>query len=263
MILVLGGTLEGREIAFLLYGKGYDVLLTVVSSHGAAMVPPGTPIEVLVGELDGPSLKQLVLDRQAKVIVDATHPYAAVISENALRVGKDTGIPYIRFERKQAALDVESSRIRRVSDYQDAARLAFGLGNIVFLTIGSKNIVPFITEGRKTEKRVIARVLPDPVVIRQCFDSGLKTKDIIAVQGPFSEEMNAAMLKEYKAEVLVTKDSGSTGGTDTKLAAASRLDLPVILISRPGIGIAPQENTLLVEDIDQVLKQISLIYPNS
>ncbi len=262
MILVLGGTVEGRELAVILHEKGYKVLLTVVSGHGAAMVPPGTPIEVLVDKLDDHDLKQLVQDREAKVIVDATHPYASTITDNAQRAAADAGILYIRFERKQAAADIDNPLIHRTASYPEAARVAFGLGNTVFLTIGSKNIGPFVDEGRNSPKRVVARVLPDPVIIQQCLDSGLRAKDIIAVQGPFSEEMNIAMLKEFKAEVLVTKDSGSNGGTNTKLAAAFRLGLPVVLVSRPEIKGSLPDNGIVIDDIDQVVKKVTLLLSN-
>lgn len=233
MILVLGGTLEGREITGLLAGRGARVLTTVASGYGAEMLSPHIPAEVLVGQLDAGALDRLVTEREVKLIIDATHPYAREITGTAWAVAKRKGIPYIRYERPPADPAVNNDRIYRVIDYNEAAAMAARLGETIFLTIGSRNLAPFIRVGREQAKRIVARVLPDAAVLAECTAMGLAPADIIAVQGPFSEAMNLAMFREYKAAVLVTKDSGKTGGTDTKLAAAASLGLPVVIVARP------------------------------
>lgn len=244
MILVLGGTREGREIAAALAGENHEVIITVVSGYGAEMIPAGSRIEVLVGRLDADELKGLISGRDISLIVDATHPYASVITETAWNTAKLSGIPYIRYERPAALIDHGGSLLHRVESYQKAAELAVSLGDTIFLTIGSKNLAPFIKMARENARRVVARVLPDPQVLTECLAAGLGSPNIVAVQGPFSYEMNLAMFSEYKAGVLVTKDSGHTGGTDTKVKAAAQLGIPVIVIERPGVRGMPVTDSI-------------------
>ena len=80
-----------------------------------------------------------------------------------------------------------------------------------------------------------ARVLPTAEVLNQCENFGLTPKQIVAMQGPFSTELNVELFKHAKAEVIVTKNSGKIGGADTKLEAAKILNLPVVMIARPKI----------------------------
>ncbi|PKM81080.1 MAG: precorrin-6A reductase [Firmicutes bacterium HGW-Firmicutes-14] len=261
MILVLGGTLEGREIANDLAARGYSVLLTVVSGYGVEMVPREAPFEVLAGELDAGALERLITEKSIKLIVDATHPYAARITEIAWETAGRKGIRYIRYDRPPVAGEsagiTESggktecgSMAFRAGSYGEAAELAVTLGDTVFLTIGSRNLEPFVRAGKVSGKRIVARVLPDAKVLEQCSVLGFPPRDIIAVQGPFSMELNLAMLKEYGADVLVTKDSGSVGGTDKKLAAAARLGIPVVIVARPDYSGIP-----VTGKIREVLRQ--------
>ncbi|MHB9093979.1 MAG: precorrin-6A reductase [Eubacteriales bacterium] len=256
MILILGGTLEGREIADAVARLGFKALVTVVSGYGAEMIPQNTPVEVLVGRLDSLELEQLIRDRGIQLIVDATHPYAYVITETAWKTAQANCIPYIRYERPPVSNETNDPGVYRVKSYGEAAELSTTLGETVFLTIGSKNLEPFLKAGKVRGSRVVARVLPDAKVLEQCSALGIASRDIIAVQGPFSLEMNLAMLREYGAGVLVTKDSGHTGGTDTKLAAAARLNIPVVIVSRPESGNGPVTDNI-PEILDLVKKMIS------
>ena len=79
------------------------------------------------------------------------------------------------------------------------------------------------------------RLLPTAKVIAECTELGFSPKNIVALQGPFSTELNIALYRQYEADVIVTKNSGEVGGTDTKLEAAKALGLPVVMIDRPKI----------------------------
>ena len=80
---------------------------------------------------------------------------------------------------------------------------------------------------------LVSRVLPTAEVIALCEGLGLSPKQIVAMQGPFSQALNREMFRQYRADVIVTKNSGAIGGTDTKIAAAVELGLPVVVIDRP------------------------------
>ena len=77
-------------------------------------------------------------------------------------------------------------------------------------------------------------------------------KDIIALQGPFTREFNREMFRQYGADVIITKNSGTIGGTDTKFSAADDLGLPVILVDKPAIKY---DN--LAVDFDTVIKFVA------
>jgi len=254
MILVLGGTLEGREIAGALAGEGHEVLVTVVSGYGAVMIPPDLAVEVLVKQLDAEEITDIITCRGIRLIIDATHPYARKITDTAWNTARLNDIPYIRYERPPVTAGKEDDMIYRAGSYEEAADLATGLGKTVFLAIGSRNLGPFVSPGREAGSRIVARVLPDAQVMEQCAAAGINPKDIIAVQGPFSLEMNMAMFREYGAEVLVTKDSGTTGGTDAKLEAAARMGIPVVIVTRPEYKGIPVTDRL--EDILRMARQI-------
>ena len=90
-------------------------------------------------------------------------------------------------------------------------------GNIL-LTTGSKELGKFtaLTDGGE---RIYARVLSLPSVMETCKGYGFEGKHLIGMQGPFSMELNAAMLRQYDCRYLVTKDTGKAGGFQEKIAA--------------------------------------------
>ena len=252
MIVVLAGTRDGRELAQELSDQGYEVLLSVVSSYGAELVQ-AAQLPVRTGALDEAGLKQLLLDQAVSVVVDASHPYAANVSANAIAACRQSRIPYIRYERPQAQLPLYK-RLHTTATAGEAARAAAALGQVVFLTTGSRTLETFTTESALQRHRIIARVLPDPAVISQCLELGLQPRDIVAMEVPFSHEMNVAMFRHYQSEVIVTKDSGQAGGTDTKITAAIELNLPLIIITRPTVsyGVAGHSTEQIIQYIQEV-----------
>ena len=103
----------------------------------------------------------------------------------------------------------------------------------MFLTTGSRNLERFVKAPALKDCTLIARVLPTAEVVELCEKLGLTPAQIIAMQGPFSREMNRSMYEKYGADVIVTKNSGMVGGTDEKFQAAEDLGLPVVVIDRP------------------------------
>ena len=116
---------------------------------------------------------------------------------------------------------------------QRAAEMAVGLGKTVFLTTGSHSLPLFRAAAAGRDCRLIARVLPQPEVIADCIANGFSPADIIAAQGPFSQELNRELFRAYGADVMVTKNSGAIGGTDAKIAAAIELGLIIVVVQRP------------------------------
>jgi len=251
VILVLGGTSEGRDLAAQLQERGHRTLLTTVSGYGGDLAKQSGVSEVRVGRLDGDRLEELIGTGEVTAVVDATHPHAAQISRLAMGTCRDLGVDYYRFERPASPLP-DNPLIHVTGSYREAAKCASGLGSVIFLTIGSRHLAEFMQEPALVGKRVIARILPEPEALSICLAQGLTPDNIIAARGPFSEEMNRAWFREYQVGVMVTKDSGGAGGVDSKIAAALPLGIRVVVVGRPGVGYGSRvfsDPLLLVETL--------------
>ncbi len=232
MIWVIAGTLDGRQLAVKLAEETKEsIFVSVVSEYGSQLAQH-EGIEVHTGRLNEDAMRKIIRTKHIKLMVDASHPYAAVVTETAAKAAEEERVPYIRYERKEAELPIYD-RLHRVSGEVEAAILAGSLGSRIYLTTGSKTLPVFVKAEALKNKEVWARVLPTAEVIAECEALGLSPKYIIGMQGPFSYAMNRLMFEETKAEVVIMKNSGLVGGTDTKLAAAMDLGVHIVLIDRP------------------------------
>ena len=236
MIFVAAGTKDGRELAGFLLEHGHEVTASVVSKYGQQLLEADLRQGIAINDrpLDAEGLEAYLREHGAGVVVDASHPYAANVSRNAMEACHALGIPYLRYER--ASTPIAYGNVFSVPGYEEAAKRASELGRTVFLTTGSRNLKVFKESPYLRDCRLVARVLPSPEVLGELVAMGFTPRDIVAMQGPFSEKLNEEMFRQYGAEVIVTKNGGRVGGADTKFAAAEALGLPVVLIERPGMN---------------------------
>lgn len=233
MILVLAGTKDGRELAAALTNLGHEVVASVISAYGRILAESGVAA-VNDHPMDLPAMRRYLVSENITLVVDATHPYAKKISEVAIDACEAEKVHYIRYERPTVPLPFYD-KLYEVEDAVSAARLAGKFGQTVFLTTGSRTLASFIQAPALTGHRIIARVLPEPNVVAECRALGLLPRDIIAMEGPFSHELNVAMFREFSTDVVITKNSGFVGGSDTKISAAMELGLYLIVIARPAV----------------------------
>ncbi len=239
MIWIISGTQDGREIGAKLADwiktqpriRDTEILMTVVSQYGKRLACH-EGIEVEVGRFTEEDMLREISGKKITVILDCSHPYAAVVSETARAACRKAGIAYVRYERPEIALP-DYEKLHHAADEKEAAEIAGPLGDNILLTTGSKTLAAFVHADALKGKTLWARVLPLSGVIKMCEELGLKARNIIAVQGPFSYEMNRAMIRDYHADVMITKNSGLVGGSDTKLRAAMDEHIHVIVIDRP------------------------------
>ncbi len=248
MILVLSGTRDSGEIIRRLREGGYPVLATATTPYGAVLAREAGACSAFEGRLNSEGMLSLFKERGIRAVVDATHPFAQEASRNAMRACEKAGVRYLRFERKSERLP-ESTLLHRCKSFDEGVAEAMALGEVIFCAIGSRHLSYFVEAARKEKKRIIAKVLPIRESLEKCAALGLQPKDIIALQGPGSLELNKALLMDYKAEVLVTKESGATGGEDVKVKAALSLGLPTVLIARPRV-----EYPLVAGEYEDVLR---------
>ena len=228
-LLLFGGTTEAREIL----ARGVPALCCVATEYGAALAEEGISpkARVRVGRLDAEGIANLIAAEGVVGVIDATHPYAVEVTKNVRAACERTGTPLLRVLRE--ATSVEDRGVIRVASCREAAELLNAReGEKALLTVGSKELGTFTTV-RDYERRLFARVLPTSEVLRACEALGFGPAHLIAMQGPFSAELNRAMLEMTGASLLVTKDGGGPGGMEAKLAGARAAGAGVVLITRP------------------------------
>lgn len=229
MILVMAGTSDGRIIAKKISLK-HDVLTTATTPYGKKLLEE-MGVDVLMDKMDSDYLVNLIETKNIEVIIDATHPYAENGTRNAIDASEKAGIVYIRYERPRSKLISENE----MYDYNGCIeKLKNSSGNIL-LTVGSNNLDLFLDES--IIKRVYPRVLPTSNVIKKCEDLDFDTGKIIAMRGPFSQEMNSLMMKEFDIKFIITKESSDAGGFKEKVLAAKENDVEIIVIKRPNINM--------------------------
>lgn len=230
-LLVLAGTEDGRELAEALKRRGHEVLVSTLTDYGADLALE-QGLQVRSGAMDAQILTDLVKSRAFEAIVDATHPYAIKVKEMAKMVCEKQSIPYLRWQR--SPLELESHPlIHWAEDIPAAARIASELGQRILLTTGSNALPEWVSLPSLKDKALYIRVLPTAGVLARCESLGFKPNQIIAAQGPFSQEWDEAMFKQLSIEVVVAKESGKVGGTLEKVRACLSLGIPLVILKRP------------------------------
>lgn len=224
-ILIFGGTTEGRELAEALAAAGWSVTLSVATDYGAALVPRLPGLAVSARRLERGDMTALMASRPFAWVVDATHPYAAAVTENIRAAARAVGLPYRRLLRPAQAEGEGPATM------EEAARLLLDRPGNVLLTTGSKELDAFALPGLR--ERCFPRVLPAVSSLERCLTLGFPPAHVICMQGPFSRELNEAMLRQFAVRTLVTKDSGDAGGFRAKEEAAQAVGCDLLVVARP------------------------------
>ena len=198
-VLVFGGTTEGRLLARELSALGAQVTVSVATALGAEELRGVPPLTVCVGRKDARQMREMLPG--FAVCVDATHPYAAEASGNIRAACLAAGVPYRRLLRGASAL-----------------------------ATGAKELAAFA--GLDAE-RLYPRVLPTHEGLAACEAAGVPHGNIIALQGPFTRELNEALMRRFDIGYLVTKDGGTPGGFGEKAQAARNVGARLVVIRRP------------------------------
>ena len=247
MILLLGGTLDGRMAAVSLAEKGRYVIYSSVSGYNA---PKETEhLTCRAGAMEQDDLETFLYEHDISIIVDATHPYAKAASVGAMAAAENTGVRYVRLERPGIeSLNVPTDAVIHFDNYEGAVDfLKLHPGNIL-TTTGSRELNRY---DKLDKDRVFARVLPTSKVIAECEALGYKPSHIIAMQGPFTKEMNIAMMHALDIKYLTTKDSGDIGGVAEKISASAACGVKVLCVDRPRLNYP--EMCATPEDLVKIL----------
>lgn len=248
-LLIFSGTTEGRELTEILLAAGICCEVCVATEYGKAVMEPRDNLRIHPGRMDAAAMQEMMRGGDFLAVVDATHPYALTVSQNIRESAERVNLPYLRLKRDTGAGQEMSGLLRDVTYVKDTAAcikyLRETTGNIL-LTTGSKELAHYAAE-EELKARLYVRVLPGIESLSICNEQGIPGKQIIAMQGPFSVELNEALLKQYDISVLVTKECGHTGGFAEKIEAAKRAGAAVVVIENPDVTEGDSRENIMLK----------------
>ncbi|GAB2912123.1 cobalt-precorrin-6A reductase [Rhodococcus aerolatus] len=233
-VLLLGGTAEARTLAAALDGRA-EVVTSLAGRVADPVLPAG---EVRVGGFGGTAgLVRWLRERPVGAVVDATHPFAATMTEHAVAAALQVGVPLLRLSRAPWA-PVAGDRWHDALSLVAASEVAAGLGGRLLLTTGRRSLGAFLgVPGRWVLLRSVDP--PDGPVPADV--------EVLLDRGPFTVAGERELMRSRRVEVVVTKNSGGAM-TAAKLVAARELGLPVVVVQRPSAsGAVPTAEVSTVE----------------
>ena len=235
-ILILGGTTEASALAQTIAAAG---LTATLSYAGRVANPRAQPVPTRTGGFGGTQgLERYLTDHAITHLIDATHPFAAQMSAQAVEAATNTGTPLIALQRPPW-FQGPGDRWTDVPDIAAAVEALAGPRKRVFLAIGRQHLASFAAQ---PQHDYLLRLVDPP-------EGPLPLPDttIVVGRGPFTKSGDIALLQTHEIETIVAKNAGGAGA-DAKLSAARMLNLPVIMIARPALPERP-----VAETIDEVM----------
>ena len=246
-ILIFAGTIEGRKLSEHLCERGIEHTVCVATEYGEIVLQENPFAHVHMGRMDSEGMRSFFAEQKCKLIVDATHPYAAIVTENikqAVYAFNEThavtdnqadssiseNIEYVRLKR-DTDISADYDNIRYFEDNEACAKALNNTYGNILLTTGSKDLSVYCKTSDVRE-RLYVRVLPGLESISLCMHNDITGKHILALQGPFSTQLNEALIDQYDIRCLVTKKSGAAGGFIEKIAAAKNKNIPVYIVGQ-------------------------------
>lgn len=269
-VLVMAGTSDARKIITdLSKEEGIIVLATATTSHGVELAHRSGANKVLKGFFDSEKLANIIQDNDIELLVDATHPFASAATQNAIKASDSVGIDYIRFERP-ATIIPDSHLIQRVNSFEEAAVVIKDImnqndflngenpsnGKVLsnkVLHLAGVNTLHYLTEVISPDL-IVARVLPTVYSVKKSLELGIPHDNIVAMEGTFSPRFNGIIMEEFQIKVLLTKESGQSGGTMAKIQAALDLKVPVVIVMRPEID--ELEGKIVFNEVDLLISDV-------
>ncbi len=235
------------------------VTVTTASAQGLY----AADARVIVGQLSAVEMLEFVQKWRVRCVLDASHPFAAVVSRSAIALAKDCEIAYLRYERAAAsasnqltaqALATQDLSAQDLTAQDDEIDVAYvdSLDDLietdilqhqrVLFTVGYRHLAK-LAPLRKTSV-LFARVLPSVDAITEALSAGFSSKEIVALRPPVSLVVEAALWQQWDITCVVAKASGAAGGESVKRAIATQLGVKLVLIKRPQLTYPNQTNSV-------------------
>lgn len=222
-VLLLGGTTEASALARLLASEG---IATTLSYAGRTETPRAQPVPVRVGGFGGVAgLARYLREHGVTHLVDATHPFAAMMNANAVAAARLAGVAHVALSRP-AWQPAPGDRWIRVTDMDGAVAALAGPSRRVMLALGRMHVAMFAAQPQHHYllRFVDATVQPP----------ALPHHSLIIDRGPFTVAGDSALMQAHAIDLVVCKNAGGKGA-EAKLIAARNLGLPVLMIDRPAV----------------------------
>ena len=236
-VLILGGSSEGAKLARSIASDGR--FAATLSLAGVTEHPERMPIPVKSGGFGGAAgLARYLAENGIGVLIDATHPFAATMKQNAVEAARMAGAALLAIRRLPWSAEA-GDRWTEVADLGEAAAALGEAPKRVFLTTGRQELSPF---KRAAQHFYLIRSVdpPEPEALPPHAET-------LSARGPFTVEGETALMKAYGIDILIAKNSGGNA-TAAKLKAARALSVPVLMVRRPHIPVAPA-----VESVEKAL----------
>ena len=230
MIWVIGGTKDSRDFLEKFIKYDNNIIVSTATEYGAKLIE-NLPIKISSEKMDKEAMLKFVDDNKITKVIDISHPYAFEVSKNAMEVAEEKKIEYFRFEREE--INILPRNYKKFEDIESLIKYVENLEGNILVTLGSNNVPLF--RGLKNLSDIYFRILPRWDMVKKCEDNNILPKNIIAMQGPFTENMNIAMMEQFNIKYLITKKTGDTGGEREKVSACDKLDVEIIYLEKKEI----------------------------
>lgn len=229
-VIVIAGTTESREVIVEQLKQGKKILACVATELGAQMLQE-YDIDVHTGRLDMEGFEKFFQENPCQKIIDASHPFAKLVTETVHGAAAKMGIPYERYERRE--LNYDYDQIHVVADAKEAVNLLNTIEGNILLTTGVNTAAIYAKGVENAKERLYIRVLDNASSYEGCEKAGYLASHVFGEMPPFTVEDNLRLIRKTNAKALVTKDSGKIGGVDVKVEACKEAGIEMVLIRRP------------------------------
>ncbi|MUL35257.1 cobalt-precorrin-6A reductase [Gloeocapsopsis dulcis] len=240
---LIGGTQESVEITRAIASENIGCIVSVTTESARSLYHPASCLTIWVGRLTLAQIPEFIQQQQIRAIVDASHPYAVEVSQNAIAVAQQLQIPYLRYERpilpsnpEIKGEDFDSFEALLTTNYLQSKR--------VLLTVGYRPLQLF--QAWHDRATLFARILPSTIALEAATQAGFTPDRLICLRPPISVELELALWHQWQIQLVITKASGKPGGEDTKRLVATQLGIPLIAIRRPTVKYPQQTSDLSV-----------------
>jgi len=227
MIWVIGGTKDSRDFLekFLKYES--NIIVSTATEYGTKLIE-NLPVKTSSKKMDKEAMLKFVESNKITKVIDTSHPYAFEVSKNAMDVAEEKNIQYFRFEREK--VDILPKKYKNFEEIENLIKYIENLEGNILVTLGSNNVPLF--KDLKNLPNIYFRILSKWDMVKRCEDNNILPKNIIAMQGPFTENLNTAMMEQFNIKYLITKKAGDTGGEREKVSACDKLDVEIIYLDK-------------------------------
>lgn len=255
MIWIIGGTKDSRDILekILIKNENQKIVVTTATEYGGKLLEDyKDKIEIISERLDEEAMKNLIIENNINLVIDASHPYAQNVSKSVInvvnKINNEINIKYIRFERKM--LDYGTENVEKFDSLEKMNNFIKQQNNKNILsTLGSNNLADI--KEMSQNNNLYVRILPTTDSIKKAEELGYLPKNIIAIQGPVDKNLNKAMLESFKIDYLITKESGATGGEKEKVEACQENGVTVLVLTRPFVDYG-----IVFNEIDELIEKL-------